>query len=93
VPWAGVLCEVHCYTRHHACRFYCCGFLAFDAYEYDGRYSHELWRQAATGGQYFFRSTAAPDKWGPVRSLTGRNGVSLNDGRARRLLIAAWNEW
>jgi hypothetical protein len=28
-------------------------FWAFDAYEYDGRYSRELWRQAAGDGQYF----------------------------------------
>ena len=28
-------------------------FWAFDAYEYDGRHSHELWQQAATDGQYY----------------------------------------
>jgi hypothetical protein len=28
-------------------------FWVFDSYEYDGRYSHELWQQAATNGQYF----------------------------------------
>jgi hypothetical protein len=28
-------------------------FWAFDAYEYDGRYSDELWRQAASDGRYF----------------------------------------
>jgi hypothetical protein len=28
-------------------------FWAYDTYEYDGRYSHELWRQAVTDGQYF----------------------------------------
>jgi len=28
-------------------------FWAFDAYEYDGRYSRELSRQASTDGQYF----------------------------------------
>jgi hypothetical protein len=31
-----------------------CGVLwAFDAYEYDGRYSHDLWQQAAAEGQHF----------------------------------------
>jgi hypothetical protein len=28
-------------------------FWAYDTYEYDGRYSHELWRQAVSDGQYF----------------------------------------
>ena len=28
-------------------------FWAFDSYEYDGRYSRQLWRQAATDGQFF----------------------------------------
>jgi hypothetical protein len=28
-------------------------FWAFDAYKYDGRYSRELWQQAATDDQYF----------------------------------------
>jgi hypothetical protein len=26
---------------------------AIDAYEYNGRYSHDLWRRAAAEGQYF----------------------------------------
>lgn len=28
-------------------------FWAFDAYEYDGRYSRDLWQQVAAEGQYF----------------------------------------
>lgn len=28
-------------------------FWAYDSYEYEGRYSRELWRQVATDGQYF----------------------------------------
>ena len=28
-------------------------FWAYDLYEYEGRYSRELWRQVATDGQYF----------------------------------------
>jgi hypothetical protein len=28
-------------------------FWAFDTYQYGGRYSHELWQQAAADGQYF----------------------------------------
>ncbi len=28
-------------------------FLVFDAYEYDGRYSRQLWQQVATDGQYY----------------------------------------
>jgi hypothetical protein len=28
-------------------------FWVFDAYQYDGRYSKELWQQAAAEGKYF----------------------------------------
>ena len=28
-------------------------FWAFDAYEYEGHHSNELWRQATTDGQYY----------------------------------------
>ena len=28
-------------------------FWAFDAYEYDGHHSNELWRQVITDGQYY----------------------------------------
>jgi hypothetical protein len=28
-------------------------FWVFDVYEYDGRYSRQLWRQASTDGQYY----------------------------------------
>jgi hypothetical protein len=28
-------------------------FWAYDSYEYEGRYSRELWRQGTTDGQYF----------------------------------------
>jgi hypothetical protein len=28
-------------------------FWAFDAFEYDGHHSNELWRQATTDGQYY----------------------------------------
>jgi hypothetical protein len=38
-------------------------FWTFDAYEYDGRYSHELWRQAATDGRYFSDQVQRQINW------------------------------
>jgi hypothetical protein len=35
-------------------------FWAYDSYEYEGRYSRELWRQGTTDGQYFSDQVRRP---------------------------------
>jgi hypothetical protein len=38
-------------------------FWAFDAYEYDGRYSHDLWQRAADDGQHFSDQVQRQINW------------------------------